>query len=92
MAAAAAPRGVLVQAQSLPAPPPVGPARLASFFPAGVDAFFTALPPGFGQTDPALTAAGAAYELLYVIGFDVRLNHPELFPGRLGRLREGVSG
>lgn len=82
---------VPIQAESVTATPAAEPARFASFFTAGVDSFFTALHPGFGQTDPALTAAGAQHELLYVIGFDVRLDHPELFPVRLGRLQEAAD-
>jgi len=84
-------RVVPVDAEAVAATPAAEPAKFASFFTAGVDSFFTALNPAFGQTDPALTAAGAAHELLYVIGFDVRLNHPELIPGRLGRLREAAG-
>ena len=81
-------RAVPLESPTVTASPAADPARFASFFTAGVDSFFTALNPGFGQADQAPSSAGAGHELLYVVGFDLRLDQPGLFPGRIKRLQE----
>lgn len=85
-------RVVPIRAGTVAATPAADAGRFGSFFTAGVDSYFTALEPGFGAEGGEGALDPAGHELLYVIGFDVRLEQPGLFAGRLARLQEAADG